>query len=418
MSLESAPKRAKRTLSEFPDLLRELHPTKNDIDSAKRLLSGSKVKLHWICAVGHEWVTSVIHRATNGSKCRVCFTQNRIKHHEKREEIQQRRGVKTLPSTTIQTGDTTEAYVSALLKQHPDVNSVNDVGASGSACDHIVTMSTGRVVQMQVKTLTDNGPNYGKTSCKSGYDPNMLIAFVNLDRTGFGLIYAKNIVTLTTITVNYNRSKNQQLKTFRDPKQFVQSLVAMLPHSTPFKSMSDTLAPNLRKEYEMGESLKSTAAMHGLHFTRAATNSTEIDGYLGSRAVQLKFTSYRPPAHLTFQVGSHRHGGRLAKHASIQLPYTVDCQFEFLIVQLGQKDSGVSLFPNRFLIIPKFELQERGILMDEATGVAGKCAFYVAPPDHPNHWSVKYWDQWNLMLDSAVVSSPSKGRKRHRDDDS
>ena len=56
---------------QFPDLTKEWHPTKNGELTAFNVLSGSHKKVWWLCKKGHEWETSIHHRA-NGTACPFC----------------------------------------------------------------------------------------------------------------------------------------------------------------------------------------------------------------------------------------------------------------------------------------------------------------------------------------------------------
>ena len=54
-----------------PELAKELHPTKNDLDTIHNLTYGSKRKVWWQCAVGHEWMAKPNGR-TNSQGCPYC----------------------------------------------------------------------------------------------------------------------------------------------------------------------------------------------------------------------------------------------------------------------------------------------------------------------------------------------------------
>jgi hypothetical protein len=54
-----------------PELVAELHPSRNGDLDPRGLAAGSNVKLWWRCALGHEWAASVAARS-RGTACPVC----------------------------------------------------------------------------------------------------------------------------------------------------------------------------------------------------------------------------------------------------------------------------------------------------------------------------------------------------------
>ncbi len=57
--------------SVHPELAKEWHPTKNGNLTPENVTSNSSQRVWWICVKGHEWKTTVDHRA-NGSQCPIC----------------------------------------------------------------------------------------------------------------------------------------------------------------------------------------------------------------------------------------------------------------------------------------------------------------------------------------------------------
>lgn len=53
----------------YPELAKELHPTKNGNLIADEVLLGSNKKIWWICDKGHEWCTSPNNRSNHGTNC-------------------------------------------------------------------------------------------------------------------------------------------------------------------------------------------------------------------------------------------------------------------------------------------------------------------------------------------------------------
>lgn len=56
----------------FPELAKELHPTKNGDLTADKILPGSKKEVWWICNKGHVWQSNPNNRV-NGSGCPYCY---------------------------------------------------------------------------------------------------------------------------------------------------------------------------------------------------------------------------------------------------------------------------------------------------------------------------------------------------------
>ena len=56
----------------YPDLAREWHPTKNAPLTPRDVVPGSRRKVWWQCAKGHEWQAAVFSRARSGAGCPAC----------------------------------------------------------------------------------------------------------------------------------------------------------------------------------------------------------------------------------------------------------------------------------------------------------------------------------------------------------
>ncbi|MBM6919304.1 zinc-ribbon domain-containing protein [Intestinimonas butyriciproducens] len=58
--------------SQYPQLARQWHPTRNGHLSPDRIAPGTRRKVWWVCEKGHEWQASVVSRTSGGSGCPVC----------------------------------------------------------------------------------------------------------------------------------------------------------------------------------------------------------------------------------------------------------------------------------------------------------------------------------------------------------
>lgn len=56
---------------QFPDIVKEWHPTKNGDLTPKDVSYGESRKVWWLCSKGHEYFSSINHR-TNGRGCKKC----------------------------------------------------------------------------------------------------------------------------------------------------------------------------------------------------------------------------------------------------------------------------------------------------------------------------------------------------------
>lgn len=72
MSKKSA--KPRKTVADFPELVKQWHPTKNGEIKPNQISYGSTIKIWWICERGpdHEWEASVNNRTSKGRGCPFC----------------------------------------------------------------------------------------------------------------------------------------------------------------------------------------------------------------------------------------------------------------------------------------------------------------------------------------------------------
>lgn len=60
-----------------PDILHELHPTKNDVGIENAIKLGTAKKVWWVCSEGHEWLSSPSNRFSSGRQrgCPKCISK-------------------------------------------------------------------------------------------------------------------------------------------------------------------------------------------------------------------------------------------------------------------------------------------------------------------------------------------------------
>lgn len=57
---------------QYPELVRQWHPTKNGAITPDTVAPGTTRKVWWVCERGHEWQASIASRTSNGTGCPVC----------------------------------------------------------------------------------------------------------------------------------------------------------------------------------------------------------------------------------------------------------------------------------------------------------------------------------------------------------
>jgi hypothetical protein len=63
---------AKKYVTDFPDIAREWHPTRNGTRTPNTVRGTSAAHWWWQCEHGHEWQATAQQRCTRGSRCPVC----------------------------------------------------------------------------------------------------------------------------------------------------------------------------------------------------------------------------------------------------------------------------------------------------------------------------------------------------------
>lgn len=62
----------KTTLENYPQLIKEFHPSKNGKLKPKDFTKGSHKKVWWLCTKGHEWWAELKNRTLKGTSCPYC----------------------------------------------------------------------------------------------------------------------------------------------------------------------------------------------------------------------------------------------------------------------------------------------------------------------------------------------------------
>ena len=70
----------KKFLSEYPELIKEWHPTKNGELKPDEVTHGSHKKVWWLCPKGHDYdveIQSRTRKDRKGQGCPHCYTNRR-----------------------------------------------------------------------------------------------------------------------------------------------------------------------------------------------------------------------------------------------------------------------------------------------------------------------------------------------------
>ena len=66
------------SLSSYPDLVKEWHPTKNGELTPDDFTHGTHKKVWWLCPIGHSYESVVQKRTGNNSGCPYCAGQKSL----------------------------------------------------------------------------------------------------------------------------------------------------------------------------------------------------------------------------------------------------------------------------------------------------------------------------------------------------
>jgi len=294
----------------------------------------------------------------------------------------------------------TECWVLDKLQTRVDsrhIMAVKKVGQDGDKTDIAVTLLSGSIKSIQVKTiiaLKDNPDTYNLAAFRKKYDDNMLFAMVNKERTRFAVAHYKDLKHSTTVSFRFASKRSKYMKyMFRSEDLFMQALIYALPSSS---TMSESMSPNQAKEASMKSRLIEWCQRNNLVFRPSLNNFTTIDCYINNIPIQLKYVTCTQGAKHTFYVGMKKNAGLNSKGKPVYRSYSISDPFEYVVCELGGTKASPSVFHSNFCLIPKAELASRGIL--QSTFQKGQLSMSIAPPKHPHpHWSSSFWNRIDLF---------------------
>lgn len=305
----------------------------------------------------------------------------------------ERYAINYVPSrSTVEVGDATENYVSDVLVYEGYI--VDDVGHTGDKSDFAVHVPIDdQIIKkcLQIKTLIvkSSATDAYFVNMDHKYDDDMLIVMVNKERTRFALDFYKNLKSVSKVSFHFatNRTKYSHIM-YKSQPEFMEKLKSLLPLSCDYEKI---LSATAKKEDDMMNRLQLYCEKKGMSFTRNKTNGNPTDGYINNIRFQGKFVSFPIEDNkITYNISLHKNGGRFnGKHVNI--PYSVNDPFEYLIVEVAGTKSEPKKYEGKFCIIPKQVLIDQGVLTTSAS--IGKFSIHIAPFDyHKDHWSKRFWD--------------------------
>jgi hypothetical protein len=296
-----------------------------------------------------------------------------------------------------------------LIGQLPAVQSAENISAIFDATDIIATLDDGTCRSVQVKTISKapGTVDSHQIAFRHGYSDQMLIACTNADRTRFFVCLFKDIREVLgdatdcfAVLLNFCKPDHYfAAYMFTDEHTAAAELSRLLPMAALHKQ--ETCASH-QKEIEMWGRLEDLCRRHGIDILRNGNPNSSIDGWVGGRAVQLKYRSRPIAKGATFKVPLKQYAGYL-NGQEVYKPYAEKDPFDFVIVELGGTDDEPAKHHGQFCTLPKSLLVDHGTLSTATT--PGKFSVNVVALDYPKaHWSLEHWTTFTRHFARAAVA--------------
>jgi hypothetical protein len=301
--------------------------------------------------------------------------------------------------STCEKGDEMVTWVDDLLSSDDFKNivseHVNISGISNNIFDIIVRINGDKdksIRGIQVKTLYFNHTSTdswrAKLRCDYTYPPDTLMILINPDKTRFVLAYWKDISGKSdnfNFTINVNAPGSIKFTNFQ---LFTTQLGTMVKEATIIKDIADGVTnKQTLKEYNSLRIIKNECEKRGIKFEYHWTVNSAIDIYLNGHRCQCK-TSGCIPSYL-YAVKSSK------TESCIELPYSIDDNIEYFIVQVGTELTP-NPYCNDICFIPIRVLINKNTISSKDN--AGNSNFLLAPPNHfEYHWSDSMWNNYELI---------------------
>ena len=394
------PKKVTETLDiTHPHLASEWDEKKNG--PMKNYTHGSNKIVFLKCPEDHEVQGKLCNLTKQINRCGKCFELRCFSDLEAKSILRNNPRVDKRDTTGI--SDATEKYIFDLLVNQNCFREVENIGNLGDKTDIIVTLNSGEKKSLQVKTLSKQEVNNTvRYSCPNNkeYDPNMLMVMVNKERTCFALQFYQNltqshvIIRMNKISGTLRDSETFKDLAFTEEKLFVDKLVQLLPDSCNFiRDVGKTTECELESLTRLEETCKNNNST----YRKNDTNGNAIDCFINGIPCQAKCTSQRKSPH-KFQTNFHKSAGTVNGN-QISKPYSVDDGFDFLIVEVKDKENENTTSPNlpNFYIIPKQDLVKKKILSTSTE--PGRFSLSVACPKTTKpHWTTPFLNKFDVFV--------------------
>jgi len=350
----------------------------------------SAKKVNWICSErGHRYTTKMYVRTTNGSRCKECHLES-IRVYDK-EAVTELRNTVRPKSEATSIGDATEEFVRDILADTGIYKAVNKVGDTGSGADIEVLHFDNSINFIQVKTIVTSKRSYLTARNNIKYEDNMLMAFVNKERTVFSVAFYREVKDLLAVYFSLKPNSKHSDKIYIEIEDFIAKLIELIPLSTTVNRMTD----DQNKEYESLNRLKLFCENRGVSYERNTTNGDCVDGRVNGYTFQAKFSSFNGSNTITYHLGIVKNAGIL-NGKRMNKPYAVG-DFDFLIIEVGGTREEPEKYKGNFCIIPQSALIEHGCL--KSATCDGKVTMSVAPPDYTKpQWTNKFWNNTDQLV--------------------
>ncbi len=211
----------------------------------------------------------------------------------------------------------------------------------------------------------------------------------------YSLLYAQDVKTTSmTFTINNNDSKYSDTL-YTEYNKFEKDLLEKCKKSYIIDDIANHFNHNNKKEYEMLKRLKTKCEELSLDFKYNTTNSNETDCIINEKNIQCKFVSLPDKGKNFFNIKIAKCNGKRC----VKIPYNINDKIDFFIFEIGGTDNDKNKYINKFCVISKKELHERGYISSKNS--KGKTHILIFPYDYITNCKsatnnfmtdLKYWD--------------------------
>lgn len=293
--------------------------------------------------------------------------------------------------TSRQKGDDTENFIYDLINENPDIEMVEKLSYLFDQADIIFKFKNDvhtRALQVKMLGTRSHTKHIRSTGC-NGYPDDMLLVFVNEERTKFALMFARDITT-TGISINFESPFTKYYEySYTNIDKFKEDLFDKMSKSLVYDKENPLLPEMNLKEYQSLKRLIELCEKHNLEYKLPDNKYSIFDMTINGYLCQCKYTNFKEKQKFIVSISkSHTNVGEVGK----SVPYSVDDKLDFVIVETSDND---------FFIIPRFEFVKRHIFSDIENNIPGLVKMSVCPKNIISHssylWTLKYQDNFNLL---------------------